>query len=96
MKPSNALETHRRAVVAAVRRHRVTNARVFGSVARGTDVEGSDVDILVDALPETTLFDLGALQVELEDMLGVRADVSTPQDLPESVRNAVLAEARPL
>ena len=96
MKPSNALEIHRRAVVAAVRRHRATNARVFGSVARGTDVEGSDVDILVDPLPETTLFDLGALQIELEDMLGVRADVLTPQDLPKYMRSAVLAEARPL
>ena len=93
MKPSNALEIHRQAVVAAVHRHEAANARVFGSVARGTDTEDSDIDILVDALPGTTLFDLGSLQVELAELLGVRTDVLTPGDLPEYMRSAVLAEA---
>lgn len=96
MKPSTALETHRLAIVAAVHRHKAANARVFGSVARGTDTEGSDIDILVDALPGATLFDLGGLQVELEELLGVRTDVLTPEDLPEYMRGEVLAEARAL
>lgn len=95
MKPSTALETHRLAIV-AVHRHKAANARVFGSVARGTDTEGSDIDILVDALPGATLFDLGGLQVELEELLGVRTDVLTPEDLPEYMRGEVLAEARAL
>lgn len=96
MKPSDSLDAHRQAVIAAVLRHKAANARVFGSVARGTDTEGSDIDILVDALPGATLFDLGGLQIELEEMLGVRTDVLTPEDLPEYMRGAVLAEARAL
>lgn len=62
MRPSQALETRRSDVRAAVRRYRTENLRVFGSVVHGTDQEGSDLDLLVDALPGATLFDLGGLQ----------------------------------
>jgi len=52
--------------------------------------------LLVDAPPGTTLFDLGGLQVELEDLLGVNVDLLTPGDLPLKFRAKVLAEARPV
>jgi len=65
-------------------------------VLHGTDRDGSDLDILVDALPGTTLFDLGGLQDELESMLGIHVDVLTPADLPVKFREQVLAEARPV
>lgn len=68
----------------------------FGSALHGTDQDGSDLDLLVDALPGTTLFDLGGLQVELESLLGVRVDLPTPADLPPKFRNRVLAEAQPI
>lgn len=50
----------------------------------------------MDALPGATLFDLGALQAELEDLLGVRIDLLTPGDLPPKLREAILADARPI
>lgn len=78
MKPSVALAQHRVAVREAAGRFRSANPRVFGSALHGADEEGSDLDILVDALPGATLFDLGALQVELEDLLGVPVDLLTP------------------
>lgn len=93
MKPSIALDAKRADVRAAAQRFRSTNVRVFGSVRHGTDREGSDLDLLVDALPGATLFDLGGLQVELEDMLGIRVDLLTPGDLPATFRARVLAEA---
>ncbi|MDY0036994.1 MAG: nucleotidyltransferase family protein [Zoogloea oleivorans] len=74
----------------------VSNPRVFGSVLRGTDEDNSDLDLLVDPSSETTLFDLGGLQVELEALLGVPVDVLTPADLPARFRAQVLAEARPV
>ena len=49
-----------------------------------------------DALPGTTLFDLGGLQVELEELLGVQVDLLTPGDLPAKFWDQVLAEARPV
>lgn len=94
MKPSLALEQKRAAVREAANRFRTANPRVFGSVLHGADQEGSDLDLLVDALPGTTLFDLGGLQVELEDLLGVRVEVLTPGDLPPKIRQQVLAEAQ--
>lgn len=96
MKPSVALEQNREAVRAVVGRFRAANPRVFGSVLRGDDSDGSDLDILVDALPGATLFDLGGLQVTLEDMLGVPVDLLTPGDLPEKFRAKALEDARPV
>jgi predicted nucleotidyltransferase len=96
MKPSAALELKRIAVREAASRFRTANPRVFGSVLHGTDADGSDLDLLVDALPGTTLFDLGGLQVELEDLLGVIVDLRTPADLPQKFREQVLAEAQPV
>jgi predicted nucleotidyltransferase len=96
MRPSDALEMHREAARQIVLTHNVQNPRVFGSTARGDDVEGSDLDILVDRLPGTTLLDIGGIIHELTELLGVRVDVLTPGCLPERIRAAVLAEARPL
>lgn len=96
MKPSVALDLKRAAVRAAASRFHTANPRVFGSVLHGADQDGSDLDLLVDALPGTTLFDLGGLQVELEALLGVRVDVLTPGDLPLRLRQQVLTEAQPV
>ena len=96
LKPSTALDAKRAAVRAAASRYRTANPRIFGSVLYGTDEDGSDLDLLVDALPGTTLFDLGGLQVELEALLGVSVDLLTPGDLPLKFRDQVLAEAVPV
>jgi predicted nucleotidyltransferase len=76
------------------RRFPAANRRRFGSVLHGTDEDGSDLDLLVDALPGATLFDLGGLQAELEELLGVAVDLLTPEDLPARFRAEVLREAR--
>ena len=96
MRPSIALELQRNAVREAASRFRAANPRIFGSVLHGTDQDGSDLDLLVDALPGATLFDLGGLQDELETLLGVRVDLLTPGDLPPKVRAKVLAQAQPV
>ncbi len=89
-------ESDRSAVHALARRYRVTNPRLFGSVLHRRATQESDIDILVDALPGATLFDLGGLQVELEALFGVPVDLLTPADLPVRFRKSVLAEARPI
>ena len=96
MRPSIVLELKRSAVREAVRSFGTANARVFGSVLHGTDRDDSDIDLLVDALPGATLFDLGGLQSELEALLDHRVDLLTPADLPEKFRAKVLAEAQPV
>jgi len=96
MKPSEALEANRQAVLQAVQQFKTENPRLFGSALHGNDREGSDLDLLVDPLPGVTLFDLGGLQVELEELLGVPVDLLTPGDLPPKFREAVLSEAKPV
>lgn len=96
MKPSIILDLKRNAIREATGRFHAANPRIFGSVLHGTDKDGSDLDLLVDALPGATLFDLGGLQVELEYLLGVHVDLLTPDDLPPKFREQVLAEARPV
>ena len=96
MKPSAVLNRQREVIRQLARSHRAANPRVFGSVASGNDREDSDLDLLVDALPGATLFDLGELQADLEELLGIRVDVVTPGDLSPRFRARVLAQARPL
>jgi hypothetical protein len=86
----------RSAIREAVSRFRTANPRVFGSVLHGTDRDGSDLDLLVDALPGATLMDLGGLQDDLELLLGIHVDLLTPGDLPLKFRAKVLAEAQPV
>jgi predicted nucleotidyltransferase len=96
VRPSVALSLHRDAVREAAARFRAANPRVFGSALFGADEDGGDLDVLVDALPGATLFDLGGLQAELEDLLGVPVDLLTPGDLPPKLRQKILADAQPI
>ena len=93
MKPSQALESHRDAIRSVVLAHRAVNPRVFGSVLLGSDTEDSDLDLLIDTTPQTTLMDVAAIQVELEQLLGVSVDVLTPNALPDKFRQAVVAQS---
>lgn len=97
MKPSELLEANRKSIREIVAAHRGLNPRVFGSVAHGKDTETSDLDILVDRAKGMTLFDLGAIRVELLQLLGnINIDVVTPKALPEKWRDKVISEAMPI
>jgi hypothetical protein len=94
MKPSESLRLHHDAIRHVVERHRTVNPRVFGSVLHGLDRDGSDLDLLVDPTPDTTLLDIARIQHQLQKLLGIPVDVLTPNALPEHFRARVLAEAR--
>lgn len=96
MKPSEALSAHRDELREIVARYGALRPRVFGSAVRGEDVEGSDLDLLVDPTPRTTLMTLVAIQREAERLLGVPVDVLTPKSLPQRFRERVLLEAVPV
>ena len=81
MRPSKALQRNRGRIRDIALSHRIVGISVFGSVLRGEDREGSDLDLLVEPTSETTYFDLGAIQYELSELLGLRVDVLTPGSL---------------
>lgn len=93
VKPSEALNLHREAIRRIVEANNTRNPRVFGSVMRGEDDEDSDLDLLVDPTNKTSLLDLGGIQYELQELLGVRVQVLTPGALPDKWRNEVVATA---
>ncbi len=86
----------RERVAEAARRHGVRSVRLFGSVARGTDTQESDLDLLVEFEPGRDLFDLIELKSELEDLSGRSVDVVTEKSLSHHIREKVLREAIPL
>lgn len=96
MKPSIALQNHREEVRNIVLSHRVQNVRIFGSVLHGDDTDDSDLDLLVDPTPETTLMDIARIQNQLQKLLGISVDVLTPKALPVSFRERVIEEAKPV
>ena len=99
MRPSRALQANAEQVAAILARFDVTNARIFGSVARGEDDEASDLDILVEPGDDATLFDLARLEREISTVLGCKVDVTTPgglsADAAESARRAGVSVRRP-
>jgi predicted nucleotidyltransferase len=74
----------------------MANPRVFGSVLRGEDAEGSDLDLLVDPSPDTSLLDVAKLKIEIELTTGMKVDLLTPKFLPGTFRDKVLSEAVPV
>lgn len=88
------LARHRDEVLALAHAHKVSNVRVFGSVVRGEDDETSDIDLLVDLAPGADLFDLAALDLELQRLLGhpvhiVPARMLKPHVAPSALFDAV-------
>lgn len=90
------VEAHRDEIKAIVARHHGRSVAIFGSVARGDERPGSDIDFLVELAPGTRPFEILAIGVELEEALGVTVDVGTPASLRDRLRDEVLAEAVPL
>jgi predicted nucleotidyltransferase len=90
------LRTKREEILTIAARHGARNLRVFGSVARGSADEGSDIDFLVDMEPGRSLLDLGGLWSDLNELLGIKVDVVTEKGLRDSIRERVLREAVPL
>jgi predicted nucleotidyltransferase len=65
-------------------------------VVHGDDTDDSDLDILVEPTSETTMMDIGAIQYELKQLLGIAVDVLTPNALPDTFRNQVIEQAQPV
>jgi uncharacterized protein len=96
MRPSTALQENSDRMRAIIARYPVHNVRVFGSTARGDDLDGSDLDLLVDPTERTTLYDLAGLKLELEALLGVGVDIATPGALRRGMAERIADDLRPL
>lgn len=96
MRPSEALAKHRDEVLEIIGRYPVDNPRVFGSVARGEDTEGSDLDLVIDVRGAFSYFDMARLALELEALLGCEVDIGTARSLKPLVAANAAADLRPI
>ncbi len=90
------IDQHRSEILAIAARHGVRDVRVFGSMARGDAGEAGDVDLLVSLPPQRTGLSLGALLMDVQELLQRRVDVVTENSLHPALRERILLEAQPL
>ncbi len=95
-KSSQAFDAYRMFVRRVVEAHQARNLRVFRSIARGEDTASSDLDLLVDTTESTSLFDLAAIELELDQLIGIPVHVTTSGGLRGAFRERVLAEWEPV
>lgn len=83
----------RDAILQVARRRKASNVRVFGSLAKHTATEASDIDFLVTMDPDATLVDLIGLEQDLEALLGRDVDVLTDDAIHPRMRDEVRSTA---
>jgi len=87
------LKQRRHEILRLASQHGAHNVRVFGSAARGEADTDSDIDFLVELEPDRTLFDLGALLMDLQDLLGRKIDIVTDDSIYWLLKRKILKEA---
>ena len=90
------IEQHGAGILALAERHGIADVRVFGSMARGDADDSGDVDLLVSLPPDKTGLALGALLMDVQDLLQRRVEVVTEKSLHPALRERVLNEAQQL
>lgn len=95
-RPSKMLRAKRSEVLDALRAHKATNVRVFGSIGRGEDQPDSDIDLLCDFAPDASSFDVVEAQWAVEAVLGVDVDLVSSGGLRLPKHRQLLAEATEL
>ncbi|GAB3391206.1 hypothetical protein GCM10027568_16430 [Humibacter soli] len=90
---AEVVHAHRDELISALADHGGRNLRLFGSAARGDDGPDSDVDLLVDLDDHVGIFDLAAMELAAERILGVAVDVVPANALKPRVAESALAEA---
>ncbi|HWQ66164.1 MAG TPA: nucleotidyltransferase family protein [Methanospirillum sp.] len=74
------------------RKYRVKEIGIFGSVARGTAKDESDIDIYAEFEQEADILDFSGLSLELEEMFHRPIDIATPQGIREEMRAMVFRD----
>lgn len=94
--PRHAFDIPQDQLAAFCRRHGIAWLSLYGSILRDDFGPESDIDLLIEFLPDAqpSLLDLGGMQHELCLMLGRQVDLKTPEFLSPRIRERVQREAR--
>ena len=86
------IEQIKEKIIPILRKHRITRAGIFGSVARGANTDKSDIDILVEFGNKISLLDFVAIKHEIEDLLEKQVDLVEYQAIKSRLKNRILSE----
>lgn len=95
VRPSLVISARRHDIATVFQRAGLPQPRIFGSVARGDDAVGSDVDLVVEFGDQNDIADLLALEDELSRMLTVKVDIVDARSAGPVLEQA-RSEAAPL
>jgi predicted nucleotidyltransferase len=76
-----------------LKKYNVRSLALFGSVARNQARKQSDIDLLVEFSQPVGLFQFARLKMYLEEILGRKVDLVTPEALRKELRDDILREA---
>ena len=93
MNIDETVRKNREAILRIAAKHGASEVRLIGSVARGEAGPDSDVDLLVTWREGSSLLDQAALMLELESLLGRRADIASDGWVKPSIRESVYRDA---
>lgn len=96
MNTNELLSLKRKEILEISKKYGAYHIRIFGSVAKGTADQNSDIDFLIEMERGRTLLDLGGLLMDLQNLLGCKVDVVTERGLRQRIRSRVLKEAVPI
>ncbi|MCK5299964.1 MAG: nucleotidyltransferase family protein [Candidatus Aenigmarchaeota archaeon] len=82
----------KRKILPVLLRNDVVHAGIFGSFVRGEQKKNSDIDILVEFKGRKSLFDLAGLEIELEDLLGIKVDLLTYNSIHPLLKDRIIKE----
>jgi predicted nucleotidyltransferase len=93
---SEIIQDRKEQILALADKYGASNVRIFGSVANGTADENSDIDFLVDLEKGRSLFDLGGLLMDLQELFNRKVDVVTENGLHWYIKERIISEAKPI
>ncbi|QDZ16983.1 XRE family transcriptional regulator [Humibacter ginsenosidimutans] len=88
----SSLREQRDSILESAAARKLTDVRVFGSVARGDARAASDIDLLVHPADDASVFDLAGFMADVEELVGRRVDVVSDRGTGPTM-NRILAEA---
>lgn len=91
-----ALSRHRRTVLDLVGSYGGRDVHVFGSVARGTDHDDSDIDLVFVEERPISMYSSIRLHQTLGQLLGCRVDLFATRELPATTLDEIARDAVPL
>ncbi len=88
----NSIKEIEKKIIPILKKNNIKRAGIFGSYARGEQERKSDVDILIEADSNLSLYDIIGIKLELEEKLRKKADLAEYETIRNELKKGILDE----